>query len=96
MTQATHTPGPWKNLPNSNLIVSADEKFSVAMVQPLIGCNGGEDGASTAEANRSLIVVAPELLVALEECADWFVSGGKVPDALNLRALVAKAKGGAA
>lgn len=65
MTDAAHTPAPWKIAQNSNLIVTADEKFSVAVIQPLIGCNGGKDGVATAEANARLITAAPDMAAAL-------------------------------
>ena len=86
MTQATHTPGPWKV---NGYMVRTDCKISLFVANC---CYGATDAI---EANARLIAAAPELLAALEWAvetadteqyeADWYAAA---------RAAIAKAKGG--
>lgn len=101
MTQAPHTPGPWRifapfGLERAEIVTdraTADETESIISF----------DGEENTEANARLIAAAPDLLEALEfffNIMHDFESSrrkGYVTFALNqARAALAKAKGGAA
>jgi hypothetical protein len=58
--------------------------------------HGGHDLLAQRAADAVLIAAAPKMLAALKQCADWFAAGGAEPDAGMLRAIIAKAEGGAA
>lgn len=67
MSQAKHTPGPWKVV--SQAVTQEVEVFEIAEVSHLrIICDGPGDGfskAGTPEADARLIAAAPDLLAAL-------------------------------
>lgn len=99
MTNAAHTPGPWK-LENpemdGEILVTDEQDVTIATVwkQPL-------DPAEWAEANSRLIAAAPEMLDALRLCEDALSDLARIDDgtpsvsALNMaRDAIAKAEGG--
>lgn len=75
MSNAKHTPGPWKiegYYPHSNIALPASKlHFAVrdehSNVMALTGGVGEADHYES-EANAALIAAAPELLAALETC----------------------------
>lgn len=94
MSEAKHTPGPWrvgKGGPNMCPTVGTEKGLMVAMV--------AYGDSHPTQANARLIAAAPDLLEALEELADLFdamVSGEYRPDSFTTqpaRAAIAKAKG---
>ena len=101
MTEAKHTPGPWKQHPDYPLIIKednapiSDEGVTIANTTAHEG-SGYFPNPSQGRANARLIAAAPELLEALQEivaAADG--AGWAQLDATlaNARAAVAKATG---
>lgn len=92
-----HTPGPW-NVSGSHIV---SVKTGVQLAEVFSPC--GYDPKNQKEAaNARLIAAAPDLLAALEQClvivdAHRRISGGDGDmAAMNARAALARAKGGAA
>lgn len=63
-----HTSGPWKLIPNDGLILVSTSNRPAAVIYAV----NSKDEEYVANAN--LIAAAPELLEALEECADQIKS----------------------
>jgi hypothetical protein len=92
MTQ--HTPGPWAATGWEMREVSA-HGHTIAL------CLGGNsaEAARMARANAALIAAAPDMLAALEailSCADARDSDSMANAMTDARAVITKAKGGAA
>lgn len=106
MTQAKHTPGPWK-LANererrqaywAGLHIPILSK-SGKMAEAFAGARDDNERLVSFEecdARAHLIAAAPELLAALEELLIWAEAGTVKPGyvASNASAAIAKAKGG--
>lgn len=101
MTQTAHTPGPWhicEATKRDLKLVRDDNGFCVAQaIQP------GNSRAAyiNAEANLHLIAAAPDLLMDMEDMAQWFASNGEVDGCFfdeatilgRIRETIAKARG---
>jgi len=106
MTKATHAPGPWRMF-DDDTIMANDEGGAVAHIYGLAPHSDPHFRAES-EANRDLIVAAPDLLDALTNLLCFASPGGvhgTEPDGWSdqakrfcgaARAAIAKAKGGAA
>lgn len=104
MTQTRHTPGPYRVTPRrddeSALEILADETC-VATVPIWWGPDEDDDALEAeARANAALLAAAPEMLAALELCADVLSELARLDDgtpsisALTLtRAAISKATG---
>lgn len=100
MTTTKHTPGPWDICRVNVLMIYADNGLRIADCQ----CDDQPDmPEEQEEANAVLIAAAPEMLDALDMCAEVLAELARLDDgtpsvsALSMaRAAIAKAKGGAA
>ena len=89
----SHTPGPWKTLPNEEFEWSG---VADSTGHPLASCLNADR-----KANAHLIAAAPEMLAALKEevdCAREFDSSSsayqRAQESLeNIKAIIAKAEG---
>ena len=83
MNPAKHTPGPWRYSEKHHAIVadcfpawsdpSDPDQEKVTKVCTLMGALGGHNP----EADKAMMIAAPELLAALEGCADALREAGK-------------------
>jgi hypothetical protein len=94
---AMHSPGPWWSLAGNNYIMSA----VAAGGRPVCRMDDLECSAGEREANRALVLAAPDLLAALR-LAESFMSGFEGDEAQDppvderlekMRAAIAKAEG---
>lgn len=67
MTEARHTPGPWKVCRNGNgdLCIGTNEDDPWFIAEMCLGAQGEDVPVDPAEANARLIAAAPALLDAL-------------------------------
>jgi len=102
MTEAKHTPGPWKLGEDGHMIYGTNPRGHIASVYHNIKGNmiASDDECKQAHSNARLIAAAPELRLTLEEFVnviDGFNS--KQPNPLfdsmikRGRAMLAKAEG---
>jgi hypothetical protein len=85
-----HTPGPWRYEASTKTIRSEPANYWLATMDSF-------DGAVNHQANARIMTAAPELLAALEECADLLVEtlmiGADSDTVKHARAAIAKARG---
>ena len=89
------TPGPWVAeeadfFGDHNIILADSAGDSSAIAAVVSNLRPALEVAN----NARLIAAAPEMAEWLERCADWFAGGGVEPDCDDIRALLAKIKGG--
>jgi len=87
-----HTPGPWTAYNSTNGKIWKTWRIE-APSRPICNlCNLNDQDRH----NAQLIEAAPELLAALEQCADWLARSTRIDDreqAEDARAAIAKATG---
>ena len=100
MSEAKHTPGPWRVEVDTDPEASWERKWPTINAEKyeVVGCEGFYGDYETDMANARLIVAAPDLLEALVQFVDEFegcYADGE-PAMIKARAAIAKATGGAA
>lgn len=99
MTQAKHTPGPWKRDKYGHIVDSNGDDVLFRSIS--IACSGGNHVAQ-AEANSDLTAAAPELLEALQAIVKSLVDQdeegliGHAEPIISARAAISKATRSAA
>jgi len=98
MSEANHTPGPWKAWCRSVYYEGGEWPKSDFLQWEIEGPEIPDGRGSYYQADAQLIAAAPDLLEALEACLETWkttgVSNGAIEDAKQqARAAIAKAKG---
>lgn len=95
----THTDGPWSaNLNGLSRDKQDAPQWNVGKTCECLVILPNRSTPEETEANAHLIAAAPDLLAALEDCANWLSRSVRDDDremAEDARAAIAKAKGGA-
>lgn len=100
MSEAKHTPGPWRVEVDTGPEAAWERKWPTIHAEKyeVVGCEGLYGDYETDMANARLIAAAPDLLDALVQFVDEFegcYADGE-PAMIKARAAIAKATGGAA
>ena len=103
MSEAKHTPGPWRVEVDTDPEASWERKWPTINAEKyeVVGCEGFYGDYETDMANARLIVAAPDLLEALQGMIEVVSNTeyGEIDRKLavkDARATIAKATGGAA
>lgn len=65
------TPGPWFEHREGFSTVYVEARLRQGVIQEVAACGPTEAGQDSQYANARLISAAPELLEALQQCAEW-------------------------